>query len=164
MAAMRFAREHELLAAVRCGTTPPTSEVASNTRRRRHRHLYDRHTAIRTSARPAWRSVCRTGSPTSNSSSRNRWADAGSEFAASAKEYAKIFASGRARVHQLAIGVSPTLNAQAIAVSLVFNATILGLKTSATPGMANTLSKSRLSVGINGPTNPVRSLRCSGDN
>jgi hypothetical protein len=163
MAAVRFAREHELLVAVRCGTTPPTLrwQVIQGVG---NIGICTTEIAIRTSARPAWRSVCRTGSPTSNSSSRSRRADAGSELAASAKEHAKIFASGQARVHQLAIGVSPTLNAQAIAVSLVFNATILGLKTSATPGMANTLSNSWLSVGINGPTNPVRSLRCSGDN
>ena len=59
--------------------------------------------------------------------------------------------------------VAAIVDDQAKAASLSFRTSIVGFNISATPGIANTLSNTWLSVGMNGLTNPARSFRCSGD-
>src|SRR5215472_11593744 len=50
------------------------------------------------------------------------------------------------------------------AASFVRRASIVGFNSSATPGIASTLSNSWLSEGISGFTTPASTFRCSGDN
>src|SRR5262245_16562857 len=48
--------------------------------------------------------------------------------------------------------------------SFVLNKSTVGLMTSATPGIASTLSNNWLSAGMSGVTNPPSVLRCVSDN